>query len=354
VPDRVTPEPEDSRNREDLEMPVPEPRPPEEWTDEPSETDFPEPPLDEQPATLQPFDAIDANVRQDAQPAGEQLPFLAYTRPEFPPFQRIPNFGHLLLFGLLFFIGWFVSGLFVLAALRAHLFGISSLKLAVTDFRYSLASQAMQYFVTLAGCLVVFPLVWRKGFFAGLQWRGKTALEHSGRLVSAAMMCFVLAIVNGYLMPGPSDAPIDRIFRVPGAAWVLFAFGVTLAPFFEELAFRGFLLPSLCTAYDWVTERATGMAPRPLDEYGHPQWSLPAMIVASILTSIPFALMHGEQTSYSLGPFLLLVGVSLVLCWARLGSRSLAASVMVHACYNFILFTFMMWGTGGFKHLENM
>ncbi len=40
---------------------------------------------------------------------------------------------------------------------------------------------------------------------------------------------------------------------------------------------------------------------------------MPAMVVASILTSVPFALMHGEQTAYSLGPFLLLVCISLVL-----------------------------------------
>ena len=49
--------------------------------------------------------------------------------------------------------------------------------------------------------------------------------------------------------------------------------------------------------------------------------------------------MHGAQTSWSLGPFLLLIFVSLVLCWVRLSTRSLAASTMVHACYNFMLFS---------------
>ena len=55
------------------------------------------------------------------------------------------------------------------------------------------------------------------------------------------------------------------------------------------------------------------------------------MVVASIVTSIPFAALHAEQTGYSIGPFLLLVCVSLVLCAVRLSTRSLAASVMVHA-----------------------
>ena len=78
------------------------------------------------------------------------------------------------------------------------------------------------------------------------------------------------------------------------------------------------------------------------------------MVIASILTSIHFALMHGEQTAYSIGPFLLLVCISLALCWVRLAMRSLAASVLVHSSYNLLLFTLMFFGTGGFRHLDKM
>jgi hypothetical protein len=78
------------------------------------------------------------------------------------------------------------------------------------------------------------------------------------------------------------------------------------------------------------------------------------MVIGSILTSIPFAWMHAEQTGSSLGPFLLLICVSLVLCWIRLSTRSLASSVLVHACYNLLLFSLMMLGTGGFRHLDKM
>jgi hypothetical protein len=46
--------------------------------------------------------------------------------------------------------------------------------------------------------------------------------------------------------------------------------------------------------------------------------------------------------------------VSLVLCWTRLASRSLAASVIVHASYNLLLFSLMLLGTGGFRHLDKM
>jgi uncharacterized protein len=120
------------------------------------------------------------------------------------------------------------------------------------------------------------------------------------------------------------------------------------------MIFRGFILPSMCTACDWFHEKTKHVPVRPLDENGHPQWSLGAMIIGSLATSLPFAGMHAAQTGYSLGPFVLLVGVSMVLCWARLSTRSLAASVLVHASYNFFLFTLMMLGTAGFQHMDKL
>jgi hypothetical protein len=113
-------------------------------------------------------------------------------------------------------------------------------------------------------------------------------------------------------------------------------------------------LPALATAWDWAIERSTGRPARPLDKDGQPQWSLFAMAGASVATSVPFALMHAEQTAHALGPFLLLICVSLILCWTRLATRSLAASVLVHSCYNFLLFSLMLLGTGGFRHMERM
>jgi uncharacterized protein len=78
------------------------------------------------------------------------------------------------------------------------------------------------------------------------------------------------------------------------------------------------------------------------------------MAVASVLTSIPFALLHVDQQGHALGPFLLLILVSLVLCTVRLKTRSLAASTLVHACYNFIIFSLALIGTGGFRHFDKM
>lgn len=326
----------------DTLTPANTPTPPAEWIAEPEAP----PPDATTSAVIDPIPTADDILNQPL--------FVSQVPPPRPREVRIPNFGHLFLLIMLGIFGWLGAGMLLLFALRIHLWGISNLTQAATDFHYTLASQAAQYLITFAACLAVFPIVWHKSFFDGIHWSGFFAWLRAGRLVSAAVLCFFVAMINGMLMPGPTNAPIDELFRAPGAAWVLFAFGVTLAPFFEEMAFRGFLLPSLCTAWDWTNEHITGAPRRPLDQDGHPQWSLAAMLFGSVVTSVPFALMHGAQTSWSLGPFLLLIFVSLVFCWVRLSTRSLAASTMVHACYNFMLFLFMMLGTGGFKHLDKM
>jgi len=280
--------------------------------------------------------------------------FESLSHPEVYFAPRVPHFGHVVVLGILFGIGWLAAQLVVAAVLQFHFFGISTPDQANADIRFTLAIEAIIDIVALAGSLVVFPRFWHRGFFNGISWRRSRARRRSPRLVGAAFLCFVLALVNARLMPGPADAPIDRVFRAPGAAWLLFGFAITFAPFFEEIAFRGFLLPALCTACDWIAEKLFDTPRRFLDAEGQPQWSLPAMICGSILTSIPFAGMHAAQTAYSLGPFVLLVSVSLVLCWARLGARSLSAAVLVHASYNFMLFALMFIDTGGFRHLDNM
>jgi hypothetical protein len=301
-----------------------------------------------------PFPATEIVEPHSQAQSGEPPLFEYWLRPDTYPPARIPHLGHVCLLIVFATFGLLGAVLLTRSALHFHLFGVSTVTEAANDIQYALGNMAAIYLITFLACLVFFPLVWHKGFFAGLQWHGATALRLRYRLLGAAFTCFVLAMIDEVLLPGPANAPIDKLFQTPREAWLLFAFGVTFAPFFEEMAYRGFLLPALATAWDWAIEQSTGRPPRPLDEDGHPQWSMFAMVGASIASSIPFALMHAEQTAHALGPFLLLVCVSLVLCWTRLATRSLAASVAVHSCYNFLLFSLMLLGTSGFKHMEKL
>ena len=248
-------------------------------------------------------------------PSFDQPIFQSWEQPVVHPTVRIPNFGHVALLIPLLLLGFFAATILFVAGVHVHLFGVTTLQQAGNEIHFILSMEGLIYLFTFGLAVFIFPLFWHKSLLAELQWNGATALRLSSRLFGAAFVCAsVLAWLNGVLMPGPTNTPIEKVFKTPGAAWLLFGFGVTFAPFFEEMLFRGFLLPAFCTAWDWAIEKSTGKPRLPIDSTGHPQWSLFAMIVGSILTSIPFAWMHAEQTGYSLGPFLLLVGVSLVLC----------------------------------------
>jgi hypothetical protein len=280
--------------------------------------------------------------------------FQSWPQSEAIPSTRIPHLGHLCLLVTFLLVGFVCMTVAMMVALHFHLDGVTSLDQIKNNVHYLLGSEAVLYLVTLALSYPIFPLLWKKSFFAGIHWRGATALQLGWRLPAIALGCFVLAVINDKLLPGPEHAPIEDFFRTPGAAWLMFAFGVTFAPFFEEMFFRGFLLPALATAWDWAIEKSTGKPARPLDANGHPQWSIFAMVFASVLTTIPFALMHAEQQGHSLGPFIQVISVSLILCAVRIKTRSLAASTLVHACYNFMLFSTMLVATGGFRHFDKM
>lgn len=284
----------------------------------------------------------------------DQLLFTGVFVPEPPRVVRIPNFGHFLLVLPLLVIGFILAVGVVLLAMRFHLYGISNIGEMQTEIHYTLGAEGLGYLFSFFECLIVFPLLWKKPYFAGLQWNGGTALRLRRWLIGTALGCFLLAILNSYAFPEPKNTPIEQIIKEPGAAWLLFFFGITFAPFFEEMFFRGFMLPALCTAYDWIAEKMYGTPRRPLGDNGHPQWSFAAMATGAVLTSIPFAWMHAAQTGYSIGPFLLLVTISILLCAVRLATRSLASSTLVHASYNFMLFAIMVVGTQGFRHLDRM
>jgi uncharacterized protein len=294
-----------------------------------------------------------------APPARRSVPteplFQSFTQPPVRPPTRIPHLGHLSLLIPIGGVAFACTIAVLFIPMRFHLFGWSlSPQAAATNVQLILATEAILYLFTFALSFVIFPHFWHEKFFAGLQWRGAVALHRFWPLAATALGCAALAALDEVLMPGPSNAPIEKMMRAPGAAWLMFAFGTTIAPFFEEMFFRGFLLPALCTVWDWTAERLAQRPAPPLDPNGHPQWSISAMIAGSVLTSVPFALLHVDQQGHSLGPFLLLIVVSLVLCTVRLKTRSLAASTLVHACYNFIIFALALIGTGGFRHFDKM
>ena len=128
--------------------------------------------------------------------------------------------------------------------------------------------------------------------------------------------------------------------------------GTLLAPLIEEIAFRGFLLPALATAYDWLSLDRTPAGLR--------RWTMttgntgPALIFGALFSSLLFALIHAPQLQYAWGPVGLLFCVSLALAYIRVRTQSVACSTLVHLSYNLTIFVAALAVTHGFRHLDRL
>ncbi len=262
-----------------------------------------------------------------------------------------PNFGHMLaLFALAAVLVTGGQFLTLFGAQQLHLAGHRTIteyaNLYRTDPRFLVPSEGLGYALVALLAAPVFRAWWRLPFARGLHWGGAAALRYAGRLALLGLLCGFGIGALGSLLPMPKDPPIMAdMMRSPAGAWIMLVFGCTGAPLFEEMCFRGFLLPAFLNFFRWLSLEGR-LTPGAVAWLGVP--------VSALLTSLPFALLHGAQVSHAWAPVLLIGLVSLVLCVVRLRLDSLASSTVVHAAYNFTLFAGILLQTGGFRHLERL
>jgi membrane protease YdiL (CAAX protease family) len=287
--------------------------------------------------------------------------------PAAPP-RRIPNIGHTVLFFTVAIVVLLLVSVSTLAvAMGFHLMGTETPEQLLREPRLLIPSMAAAYLIAGAILWAVFTFLWREPFSQGLHWNFSVVRRRWVRLlIGGVALSLVVQLLSNYL-PVPKSLPIDDFFRTPGDVWLVALFGTFLAPLFEELAFRGFLLPSLASAWDWLRGQRPQATP-PIgisidDSYvspvttgadRDPRWSVVALVVSCTLTSIGFALVHADQLAHAWAPLAVLFCVSLVLCGVRLRTQSLAASTLIHATYNGTIFTILFIGTGGFRHLDKI
>ena len=311
-----------------------------------------------------------------------------------------PNLIHTVLFAVFVLLAGIVVGVVFATALKE--LGSSfheTTEQMQTDPRIVIPVEAVVYALAVCAGFLIFPLMWGRSFGQGVHWRSFVVRQRWWLLVAIGIATSVVVQLLSNFLPIPKELPIDKFFTNPVGVWLVAIFGVTVAPAFEELAFRGFLLPSLATAWDWVALRMKGAGRQIADNPNHqlsegewqqqaavyaslppadtsvfhrpsagmggtnmkagsghpdPRWSMPAIVFATIITSIGFALLHSDQLAHSLAPLAVLFVVSVVLCLTRLRFQSLAASTLVHSMYNATIFVMLFVGTGGFRHLDKL
>jgi membrane protease YdiL (CAAX protease family) len=148
-----------------------------------------------------------------------------------------------------------------------------------------------------------------------LQWHGRPVATAAGQALVAVLMVLPLVALSGWLVeriwgdPGGSNPLLDLVLTSPDPR-ALLCFAVTaivLAPLFEEMLFRGVLLP--------VAARHLGG---------------PAAVLVSAAI---FAAAH-----LSLGELVPLFVLALGLGWLRWSSGRLLPCVLMHAFWNGLTF----------------
>ena len=164
----------------------------------------------------------------------------------------------------------------------------------------------------------------RWNFWRGLKWE-ETPVSVGTFLLGGFALSIGVQMLS-LLMPKRENLPIEQMFDTPLSAYLLAFFGVCIAPFMEELVFRGFVFP--------VLERRWGVG------------------LAILLTGGVFAAIHAPQLGGG-GPELgamLIVGLILSLVRAKTGS--LKPSCLVHLGYNSTLFILLFLTTNRFQTLS--
>lgn len=231
-------------------------------------------------------------------------------------------------FALAAFLLLVIQAVGAVVALRLHLFGkVTLVKLAMLP-RFTVPMMALSYAVTLLAAALLFRRVWGQRFLDGIHWNFDQVKRHWKWLpILGVAMGAGIQLASSYF-PLPKDLPVDAFFRNAADAWMVALFGVFFAPIAEEIAFRGFLFPGL--------RRWTGS------------------LLAAILTSVPFVMLHAQQVGHAWGPLAMVFIVSTVLAGIRDRTDSVAASALVHACYNFSIFAVIFYASGGFMHLDRL
>ena len=221
----------------------------------------------------------------------------------------------------------FVFSIIALAIAR-HLPAYHHLPLAdlAIDARIVVGAQAAAYPLVV---IFIFLLVRSRSyerFRDAIRWNWP-GISAPGFFIGGTVLALLVEGLSSFL-PIPKSLPMDKYFHDASGAYLLAAFGMSLAPLLEELFFRGMLYPLLRRTFGFL--------------------------VAVGLTAGAFAAIHGAQLGYAWGPILSIFVVGVVLTVVRARTNSVAASFLTHCGYNFALFAALWVASDHFRHLEKV
>jgi membrane protease YdiL (CAAX protease family) len=152
-------------------------------------------------------------------------------------------------------------------------------------------------------------------FWASMAWvvRGP---DVAWGLFAGPAVALSVAVLGVLLHTPDIDMPMKELLQSRSSVLLMGFFAVTLGPFCEELAFRGFLMPLLARTF--------------------------GNLAAIVLSALPFALLHGPQYAWSWRHMLLILLAGMSFGWVRYRTGSTAVATAMHSTYNLTFFAAFM------------
>jgi len=214
-------------------------------------------------------------------------------------------------------------------AIAPHVEGFRSLtrdQLAENPL-FLVPTQAVAYVIAFFFARMFITVRAQQDFWQAIKWNIRPAADMFTYAFSGVVLALVTQII-GHFLPIPKELPMDKYFVQPSYIYLMIVFGTLVAPFIEEIFFRGLIFP--------VALRYLGLS------------------FGTAVTAALFAVIHQGQLAHAWAPLSLLFFVGLVLTSIRAVTKSVAASWITHLSYNATLFALLAYATGGLKHLERL
>lgn len=222
--------------------------------------------------------------------------------PPEPPPAREPFWGYS---DLLLLVGCACLGI-VSISLIAFLAALFSPALRKDPTPVALPLQIVFYFEIYVGFIAIFRLRYNRPPLLSLGWR-----KSNFNLLLAALTGAVLAIALsalGQLLRTPENNLIDKVVN-SWSSFVLFAVtAILIAPFFEELVFRGFLQPLLSRTF--------------------------GVLAGVLITAALFGSLHLFEYSFAWQYAVIIFLAGAVFGWARARTGSVVPGTIMHCCFN--------------------
>ena len=196
-------------------------------------------------------------------------------------------------------------------------------KLASDPF-FLLALQIVFYGLMLACIYALVTVGHAQPFWEMLRWRPITAGRMLYCLLGGALLTVAIAVLPPVL-PDTNQFPLESLFNSRAAAYAVGTFAVLVAPFMEELIFRGVLFG--------IFESQVGLR------------------FAILITALLFGGLHVPEYWGAWNHMLLIFFVGLVFSLARGRTGSLAPSVFLHVGYNGSMMIALFLSTQHFRNL---